>query len=177
MTQQFLSFHWSGWSLVWLFHRCLQQRLSLYKIRVMTGSLVSRCFHFNVCMCNGTLTRRQNCGLRMRLECRERFPYHRLHRKPLVSDSGIHHGTCVTHVPWCVSGSLARSGGKNVPGIPGACANLNFTYLVRGPWVSGYFCMMWFNYCIFIYVTNCHAIWICISIEIYLFIQIKAKQI
>ena len=34
----------------------------------------------------------------------------------------MHHGTCVTHVPWCMSGSLACSDGENVPGIPGACA-------------------------------------------------------
>ena len=25
---------------------------------------------------------------------------------PRVSDPGMHHGTCVTHVPWCMSGSL-----------------------------------------------------------------------
>ena len=25
---------------------------------------------------------------------------------PLVSDPGMHHGTCVTHVPWCIPGSL-----------------------------------------------------------------------
>ena len=50
------------------------------------------------------------------------FPRHRLQRKPLVSDPGMHHGTCVTHVPWCMSGSLTRGGGENVPGIPGACA-------------------------------------------------------
>ena len=34
----------------------------------------------------------------MRRECRERFPRHRLRRKPLVSDPGMHHGTCVTHL-------------------------------------------------------------------------------
>ena len=50
------------------------------------------------------------------------FPRGRLHRKPLASDPGMHHGTCVTHVPWCMSGSLTRGGGENVPGIPGACA-------------------------------------------------------
>ena len=50
------------------------------------------------------------------------FPRRRLQRKPLVSDSGMHHGTCVTHVPWCMSGSLTRGGGENVSGIPGACA-------------------------------------------------------
>ena len=69
----------------------------------------------------------------MRREYRERFPRQQLQRKPLVSDPGMHHGTCVTHVPWCMSGSLTRSGGENVPGIPGTCATLNFTYLVRGP--------------------------------------------
>ena len=37
---------------------------------------------------------------------------------PLVSDTGMHHGTCVTHVPWCTSGSLTPGGGENVPGIP-----------------------------------------------------------
>ena len=45
---------------------------------------------------------------------------------------------CITarawpHVPWCMPGSLTCGGGKNVPGIPGACATRNFTYLVRGP--------------------------------------------
>ena len=47
------------------------------------------------------LTEKQKCGLRMRWECRERFPRHRFQRKPLVSNSGMHQGTCVTHVPWC----------------------------------------------------------------------------
>ena len=28
---------------------------------------------------------------------------------PLVSDPGMHQGTCVTHVPWCMPGSLAPS--------------------------------------------------------------------
>ena len=58
---------------------------------------------------------------------------------PRLSDPGIHHGRCVTHVPWCMSGlqtsrvSYEVGGGENVPGIPGACATHNFTYLVRGP--------------------------------------------
>ena len=51
----------------------------------------------------------------------------------------MHHGTCATHVPWCMPGSLtsgfvwSRWRG-NVPGIPGACKTHNFPYLVRGPW-------------------------------------------
>ena len=51
---------------------------------------------------------RKICRLRMRWECWERFPRHRIQRKQLVSDPGVHHGTCVIHVPWCMSGSLTR---------------------------------------------------------------------
>ena len=74
------------------------------------------------------------CGLRIRRECRERFPRRWLQKKPPVSDPDKHPSTCVMHVPWCMSGSLIRGGGKNVPDIRGACATSNFTYLVRGPW-------------------------------------------
>ena len=61
------------------------------------------------------------------------FPRHRLKKRLLVSDLGMRHGTCVTHVPWCMSGSLTRGGGENVPGILSACTTSNFTYLARGP--------------------------------------------
>ena len=60
-------------------------------------------------------------------------------RAPWVSDPDMHQGTCVTHVPWCMSGSLINgflwsgSGVENVPGVPGACATRIFTYLVRCP--------------------------------------------
>ena len=59
---------------------------------------------------------------------------------PRVSHPDMHHGTCVPHVPRCMPGSLTIAvsfeigGGENVPGIPGACATGNFTYLARGPW-------------------------------------------
>ena len=43
-----------------------------------------------------------NCGLCMRRECRERFRA----RWPRVTDPDMHHGTCVTHMPWCMPGSL-----------------------------------------------------------------------
>ena len=52
-------------------------------------------------------------------------------RKPLVSDHGMHHGTCITHVPWSRSDLLIRGGRENVPGIPGACGTRNFEYLER----------------------------------------------
>ena len=51
-------------------------------------------------------------------ECRERFPRLWLQRKPLVSDPGMHHGTCVTHVPWCMSRSLTRVARKTFPAFP-----------------------------------------------------------
>ena len=81
----------------------------------------------------GLLPDTWNCGLRMRRECRERLPRDWFQMKPVVCDPGMHHGTCVTHVPWCMSWSLTRDGGKNVPDIPGACATNNITYLSRGP--------------------------------------------
>ena len=73
-----------------------------------------------------------------------RFPRHRLQRKPLVSDPGMHHGTCVTQVPRCMSGSLTRSGGENVPG-----ATRNFTYLTGGPlfWIGRCYGLLWTLHC------------------------------
>ena len=72
-------------------------------------------------------------------ECRERFSCYRLQRKLLVSDPAMHRGTCVTRVPWCMSGLLTCGGWENIPGILGACATGNFMYLSRGlcpaePW-------------------------------------------
>ena len=72
----------------------------------------------------------------MRRECRECFPHHR----------GLAIPTCITARASrtcrdaCRDRYLAVSfeigGGENVPGIPGACAKQNFTYLVRGPLTS-----------------------------------------
>ena len=81
----------------------------------------------------GLLPDTYNCVLRMCREFRERLLHRRLQRKPLVSDPGMHHGMYVTSVSWCMSGSLTRGGGENVPGIPGACATRYFVYLARGP--------------------------------------------
>ena len=81
----------------------------------------------------GLLPDTWNWGLRMRRKFRERFPRHWFQMKALISYPGMHPGTCVTHVPRCMSGSLISCGGENVPGIPGACATRNFTYLARGP--------------------------------------------
>ena len=63
----------------------------------------------------------------MRRECLERFPRHRLQRKPLVSDPGM-------------SGSLTGGGGENVPSFPSACATCDFTYLAWIPCYKARFC-------------------------------------
>ena len=63
-------------------------------------------------------------------------PRHQFQRKSLVSEPGVHHDSCVAHVPWCMSGSLTCGDGENVPGIPGTCATRNFMYmyLASCPW-------------------------------------------
>ena len=81
--------------------------------------------------CMGILPDTQNCGLRMRRECRERFRRHR----------GLAIPTCITARAWHTCRDACRdrwlavsvevSGGENVAGIP---ATHNFAYLVRGLW-------------------------------------------
>ena len=85
--------------------------------------------------CMGLLSDTHNCGLCMRRVCRERFP------TTQVSDPDMHQGTCVTHVPWCMSGSLTsgflwnRWRGKRSRHSR-RIRNPQFPYLVRGPWIT-----------------------------------------
>ena len=62
-----------------------------------------------------------------------RFPRYRRQRKPLVSAPGMHHGTCVTHVPRFMSGAPTRGGGKNVPGISRRICNPQFYVFGKRP--------------------------------------------
>ena len=62
-------------------------------------------------------------------------------KEPLFSDPDMHDGTCITHVPWCMLGSLTSGGGENVHDIAGVCATCNFTYLAGGP--------LWYCYRVF----------------------------
>ena len=84
-------------SIWWCHHEIMACSWASYQIRKIAG-----------CACAG------NAG--------NVFPRRRFQRKSLVNDPGMHHGTCVTHVPWCMSGSFTCGDGENVPGIPGACA-------------------------------------------------------
>ena len=61
------------------------------------------------------------------------FPRRQFQRKPLVSDPGMHHGTCVTHVPWCMSGSLTCGDGGKRSRHSRRMRTRNFAYLARGP--------------------------------------------
>ena len=57
---------------------------------------------------------------------------------PRIGGTDMHHGTCATHVPWCMPRSLISDflwswwRGKR-SGIPRTCATRHFTYVVRGP--------------------------------------------
>ena len=78
------------------------------------------------------------------------FPRRRFQRETLVSDPGMHHGTCVTHVPWCMSGSLTCGDRENVPGIPGACAPtiLRIWQEAHGPIRSHKRICIWLTICL-----------------------------
>ena len=54
----------------------------------------------------------------------------------------MHHGTCVP-CRKTYRDCLPAVAGKNVPGIPGACATRKFRYLVRGPWFLMFY--YWYN--------------------------------
>ena len=60
-----------------------------------------------------------------------------------VSDADMHHGTCVTHVPCCMPGSLtsgflwSRWWGKRSRHSRRICYP-QYTYLVRGPYIRCY---------------------------------------
>ena len=55
---------------------------------------------------------------------------------PRVSDPDMHQGTCMTHVPWCIPGSLTSSfiGSRWWGKRSRRMRHLQFSYLVRGPW-------------------------------------------
>ena len=70
------------------------------------------------CACIGLLPDTYNCVLSMHRKYRERFP------PPPTSKetASLRPRHAARHVPWCMSGSLTRLGGENVPGITVACA-------------------------------------------------------
>ena len=70
----------------------------------------------------------------MRQECRERFLRPRGQAIPTWITARAWR-TCRDACRGCyLAVSVEVGGGQNVPGIPGACATRNITYLARGPW-------------------------------------------
>ena len=71
---------------------------------------------------------------------------------PLVSDPDMHHGTCVTHVPWCMPGSLtsrfllSRRRGKTFPAFPAHAQPAILRIWQEAHWITTVYIM-------FIYVT------------------------
>ena len=100
--------------------------------KLITATMIHSNHHFYDKCPNGPLTRYVKLRAARAPGMPGTFSPHRLQRKPLVSDPGMQ-GTCVTHVPWCIWGSLISSGGENVPSIPGACAILNFCVSGKRP--------------------------------------------
>ena len=68
-------------------------RFRLNSIKVI-ALIILRMTQQLCCHGMGHLPDTYNYGLRMHRECRERFPRHWLQMKPLVSDPGMHYGTC-----------------------------------------------------------------------------------
>ena len=75
--------------------------------------------HINMFIrCYGPVARCVNCGLRMRQNVGNVLFFR-------------HHGLAIL---TCIMARAFEAGGReNDPGIPGACATRNFTYLIRGP--------------------------------------------
>ena len=64
---------------------------------------------------------------------------------PRVSDPDIHHGTCVTHMPWCMLGSLTSDflwsrWRKKRSRYSRRMRNPQFLYLVKDPYNRGLVC-------------------------------------
>ena len=97
----------------------------------------------------GLLPDTQNCGSACAGNAGNVFPVTAGERSRHASRH-VHHARAVMHAGFANQRfHLKSAAGENVPGIPGACATCNFTYLVRGPWcvITGHFMM-----CLFIYM-------------------------
>ena len=84
----------------------------------------------------GLLQDTQNCGCACAGNAGNVFPVTAGKRSRHASRH-VRHARAVMHVEIVNKRFLLKSAaGENVPGIPGACATCNFTYLVRGPYTA-----------------------------------------
>ena len=105
----------------WFNVRCAewprQQKLGSGIVIVSNALLNTLCFHYKQCffftMPHGPLTRYITLQVAHAPRMSGTFSPPRSQRMPSVSDPGVHHGTCVMHVPWRMSGSLTHGDGEH----------------------------------------------------------------
>ena len=74
-----------------------------------------------------------SCQIRKIADCACTWNAGNVFPQPWVTDPVMHHGTCVTHVPSCMPGSLTSGFLWSRCRWKHARRMRNFTYLVRGP--------------------------------------------
>ena len=98
------------------------------------------------CFVMGLLPNTQNCGCACARNAGNVFPatagkqFRQATRHVRDARAVMHAGIVNSRFP------LNLASGENVPGIPGACATRNFTYLVRGPCLQHHLkgpCFLW----------------------------------
>ena len=75
--------------------------LAEFRIHMLESTLYEPIVAYMKGLCNGPLTR----YAKLRITYAPGIPA-TFSPPPRGSDPDMHHGTCVTHVPWCMSGSL-----------------------------------------------------------------------
>ena len=99
---------------------------------ILTHILLGSCIGIGAPM--GLLPDTQNCRCACAGNAGNVFPVTAGARSRHASRH-VRHARAVMHVGIAnLRFPLKSAAGENVPGIPGACATCNFTYLVRGPW-------------------------------------------
>ena len=93
----------------------------ILKINCIPGNQYPLIYHISICYTQVTLASYQIriiAGCACAGNAGNVFPRRRFQRKLLVSDPGMHQGTCVTHVPWCMRDRLPAVTGKTFPAFP-----------------------------------------------------------
>ena len=119
----------------------------------------------------GLLPDTRNCGCACAGDAGNVFPITAGERSRHASRH-VRHARAVMHAGIAnYRFPLKSAAGENVPGIPGACATCNFTYLVRGPWhkaTENYIQLLCFGFLqgchffpmiLFIYFTDNRTAW------------------
>ena len=112
--------------------------LDVSQAKVFNKQSICQCFetpwHWRDTIAMGLLPDTQNCGCACAGNAGNVFPVTACKRSRHASRH-VREARAVMHAGIAnYRFHLKSAAGENVPGIPGACATCNFTYLVRGPW-------------------------------------------